>query len=196
MVNFPLPAEKDIPSHQNKPKKQLWFWGCVGCLILICVTLSLVSALLYTSKEPYYPLKAKISVPPTVIQGEQFDLVVAITNTTKESIFLERVYFSDTPFYSPNVLSGVHIISVEPVDKSFYVDGQINKGYYIDGDIFAYEYFQVINSNETLTVIIHMQAKNAGSYQIYCAGYTTNENNPFQDKTLFEIDVTKIEISP
>lgn len=177
-----------MASQENKPKKKVWLWWLGGCGLLACIAvLSIIALFLfYPSEESSFPLDGSVSFPSTVKKGEDFDFVITLSNSTTETFFIKHIVLHYY-FNSPSLLDGARIISVEP--------DMASEPFMSENDM-QFSYFQEITPGETLTVVIHMQAENTGTYYNNVGVYAKDPSKPdpayiqaFHTST-FEIEIT------
>jgi hypothetical protein len=186
MANSNAQVEQEIVFHENKPKKKLWLWGCGGGMALVCVVLGIVLVLFFYLSNQSYPLDGEVSIPPMVKQGDMFDFVITLTNSTTEPIFIKHIVLSDY-LGAPTILNGARIVSIEP-EMFFEV---------YDTNSFQYSYFREIKPGETQTVTFHMQADSSG---IFYEDVSVYAKDPLLSDPAFKIayqsDSVEIEIAP
>jgi len=150
----------------GKSNRNLWFLGCGGGLILLCVILGAVGYYLFTPSND--PLEGNLSFPNTVKTGDNFDFVVTLTNSTQNTIFIKHIVFFhllDAPFLP----DGVKVIGVEPEMTSDLLNSK--------GDL-EYAYFREIKPGETQTVVFHLQAEKPATYAIDVGVYAKHPSRP------------------
>jgi len=180
MINLNPQSEQEVAFYENKPKKNLWLWGCGGGIILVCVVLGIVFGFLFfTSTQPDL-LDGNYSIPPTVKQGDKFDFVITMTNSTTQTVFIKHIVISDS--IGDYFLNGASVVSTEPeMDVDIY-----------DVNAFQYSYLRAIDPGETQTVTYHMRAKNEGVFTADVSAYT---DNPLESNG-FYLYAVKLEITP
>lgn len=162
-------TEQNIVLQEDKQKKKkIWLWWLGGCgLLACCITIGIITYFLFSSSNESYPLEGEVSIPFTVKQGDNFDLVVTLTNSKAESFYIKHLTLQNY-IGLPSLLDAVSVIGVEPNMESEP----------IYGNEVQYPYFQEIKSGETLTVIFHMRAENAGTYYIDVGVFARHPSRP------------------
>ena len=166
MINSDFQTESNI-TQPKKSNRKLWFLGCGGALILLCVILGAIGYY-FLNTPSNDPLVGELSFPATVKKGDNFDFVLTLTNSTQNSLFLKHIVFFhllDAPF----LLDGVKVISVEPEMTSDLLNSK--------GDL-EYAYFREIKPGETQTVIFHLQAEKPTTYAINVGIYAKHPSRP------------------
>jgi len=170
----------------EKPNRRLWIWACSGCVVLLCLVLGVGGFILFSASDESYPLQGEVSFPPAVQKGNYFDLVLTLTNSKPESVFIKHFTLQNYVGL-PSLLDATTIIGVEPDMLSEP----------IVGNELQYPYFQEIKSGETLTVTFHMRAEKTGTYYIDVAVYARHPSLPDPDFiTAFWFGPGEIEITP
>lgn len=90
MANIELTAEQGMVIQGEKPKRRLWLWACGGGTLIICVVLGIIAFILYSLSNESYPLHGEVSFPSTVKKGDDFDLVITLTNPTADPVFINH----------------------------------------------------------------------------------------------------------
>lgn len=183
-----MQMQQKMASQENKPQKKVWLWWLSGCGLFACIVALgiIVLFLFYPSEEPSFPLDGKVTYPLTVKRGEQFDLIITLTNPTTNPIFIKHIALQ-TMLGVPSFLDGAKVIGIEPnMDSERFAKNDVQ-----------YAYFQDIQPAETLTFVFHMQAETVGSYiqnvGVYAKHPSLDEPN-FQ--VAFHITGLEIEIMP
>ena len=188
MNNSNLQMGQDIVVQEDKPKKKVWLWWLAGCGLLACIALGIIGFFLfYPSGEESYPLDGKVSFPSTIKKGDSFDFVVTLTNSTEEPIFIKHIVLHNF-LTAPSIFDGARLISVEPEMDSEPLGSR---------DDLQFAYFQEIKPGETITVIFHMQAENAGTYYENVGVYAKDPSKP--DPAFiaaFQYATAQIEVTP
>lgn len=152
-TNLTSQYEQGKIPRKTTSNKTLWLSGCLGSIIFVCLLLGAAAGyILYEANQPFL-LDGKVSLPSTVKQGDKFDFVITLTNSTTESVFIKHIVLSDS-LGAPTILNGAPIVSVEP-------DMDVEAIY---TNSFQYSYFREIKPGETQVVIFHMQAENTGVF--------------------------------
>jgi len=140
---------------EDKPKKKkIWLWWLGGCGLLACIAIGIIAYLLFSSSNESYPLNGKVSFPSTVKNGDDFDFIITLTNSTTKPIFIKHIVLHQD-LNAPYLLDGATVTSVEPpMDSEPFATGN---------DV-QYLYFREIRPGETQTVTFHLRAKSTGIY--------------------------------
>jgi len=187
MNNLDLQTEQGMTVQESKPNRKLWIWGCGVGLILVCLLISGVVGYIYfaANKSPVQ-LEGTISIPPEAKQGNEFDIVFTLTNSTAEPVFIKHIVFFrilDSPF----ILEGASVTSTEPEMEAEPLNARDVK----------YSYFREINPGETQTVIFHMRAENTGKYYENIGVYAKDPSRPDPAFiSVFHLTGVEIEITP
>lgn len=184
MINSNFQATSDGRQPEKSNKKR-WLLGCGTGVILLCAILGVVGFYLFTPSKD--PLEGNLSFPTTVKTDDKFDLVLTLTNSTQNPIFIKHIVFFhllDAPF----LLDGVKMIKVEPEMTSDTLNSR--------GDL-EYAYFREIKPGETQTVIFHLQAEKPTTYAINIGVYAKHPTRPDPAYiTAFHSTGVEIEIMP
>ena len=186
ITNSPAQIGQEMIPQRNTSSRNLWISGCLGSIMFVCLIFGAVGGyILYESTRPY-PLDGKVSVPTTVKQGDEFDFVITLTNSTTEPIFIKHIVLSDS-LGAPTLWSGASIVRIEPdmVVEAIYTNS------------FQYSYFREIQPGETQTVIFHMRAENTGVYYEDVGVYA---RDPLHSEPVFinafQFTAAQVEIKP
>ncbi|HXQ33952.1 MAG TPA: hypothetical protein VN843_08075 [Anaerolineales bacterium] len=186
MASLDPQTEQGIVIPQTKSKRKLWLWGCGGSMLLFCLLVGgVLGYVMYQSSRPFQ-LDGKITLPPTIQQGDDFDFVITLTNSTTEPVFIKHIVFFrvlDAPF----LLEGATVSSIEPNMESEPLNAR---------DV-QYAYFREIMPGETQAVIFHMQAEKSGLYYENIGVYAKDPSRPEPAfLQAFHLTGVEIEISP
>jgi hypothetical protein len=155
MAAINLPTEQGPVIQDDKPNGRPWLWACGGCTVLVCVVLGVIAFVLFSSSNESYPLEGKVSFPSFAKKGDNFDLVLTLTNPGAESVFIKHFTLQNYVGL-PSLLDAVQVVSVEPsMESEPLFEKEVQ-----------FPYFQEIKPGETLTVIFHMLAEKTGTYYI------------------------------
>lgn len=168
MTNLDLQTEQGMSVQESKPKRKFWLWGCTAGFTLVCLLIGgVVGNVYFAANKPPFQLDGTISILPEAKQGDEFDIVFTLANSTTESVFIKHIVFFrilDSPF----LLDGTSVISIEPEMKSEPLNVRDVK----------YSYFREIKSGETQTVTFHMRAESAGIYYENIGVYAKDPFHP------------------
>jgi hypothetical protein len=167
MDNFDIPAGQGMAIQEQKPNRRLWIWACSGCLLLLCLVLGVGGFILFSGTDESYPLQGEVAFPPAVQKGDDFYLVLTLSNAQTESVFIK--HFTLQKYVGlPSLLDAATIISVEPhMESEPIAEKELQ-----------YAYFQEIKPGETVTVTFHMQAEKIGTYYIDVGVYARHPSLP------------------
>ena len=156
--------------------------------MLACVGLGVLAFFLFfLSGEDADPLLGNVSLPSTVRKGENFDFAVTLTNPTAEPIFIKHVVLHNF-LTAPSLFDGASLIGVEPnmAPESLEVRDDVQ-----------FAYFQEIKPGETITVVFHMRAENAGTYYENVGVYARDPARPDPAYIIaFHYATAQIEVMP
>lgn len=148
--------------------------------------MGVIAYFLFSPSDESFPLDGNVSVPATVKLGDKFEIVINLTNSTAESIFIKHVELSNF-LDAPTILNGAKLLSVEP-------EMDFEQTY---ANTFQYSYFREIKPGETQTVIFYMQAESTGTYYENVGVYA---KHPLLGEpaflVAFHINAIEIEITP
>ena len=167
MANFDIRGGQNMAIQDEKPNRRLWIWACGGCVVLLCLGLGVGGFILFSASDESYPLQGEVSFPPAIQKGDDFDLVLTLTNSKPESVFIKHFALQNYVGL-PSLLDATTIIGVEPEMVSEPI---------VENEL-QYLYFQEIKSGETLTVTFHMHAETAGTYYIDVSVYARHPSLP------------------
>ena len=156
-------------------------FACIAILGIIAFFL------FYPSEEPSYPLDGKVSFPSSVKNGDNFDFVVTLTNSTEEPIFIKHIVLHNF-LTAPSIFDGSRLLSVEPNMDSESLGSR---------DDLQFAYFQEIKPGETITFNFHLQAENIGTYYEDVGVYAKDPSKP--DPAFiaaFQYSTAQIEVTP
>jgi hypothetical protein len=178
-------GQKDI-SDKGKPKKKRWLWWLGGFLALICLLIS-VSIVLLVKIAGQPLINAEYSIPPTIHQGDEFDLIITMENTTSEAIVISHFVLDE--FIGPSILDGSVVVYTEPEMK---IDETAR-----DENYLRYSYFRTISPGETQIVKFHLRAQTVGTFGGPITAYADSPNSLFGlYPPAIIIDPVTITISP
>ncbi len=144
----------------------------IGCVIAIFVGLCLCFALAassfgllaYLGGEPE-GLSVQFDLPYNVHVGDEFDLVLSISNTSEQPIHVTDIDLDVA--LSASILDGAVVISTDP---------PMQRDYSVPG-IKMFKYDSTIQSGDTMTVRFHLQAHTPGEFSgpilIYVGNHAT-----------------------
>jgi hypothetical protein len=162
-------ANQGMAYQQTKPKRRLWLWGLGGCGLLACAGLGVLAFFLFIlPADDSEPLVGNVSFPATVRKGDHFDLAVTLTNPTAEPIFIKHVVLHNF-LTTPSFFDGASLLGVEPNMPAESLEVR---------DDVQFPYFQQIKPGETITVVFHMRAENAGTFYEDVAVYARDPVRP------------------
>jgi hypothetical protein len=141
-----------LPSTPAKNGSNWWKW-LLGILV-ICVCfgcVGTVGALYYFGQEPD-TLAIDYSMPPVVHNGENFDLVIKMTNTGSAPFTIEDIDLDE--LMGGSILDGAMVIGTEP---------EMKRDYSVSG-IKSFTYNQTLQPGETKQAIFHLQATTVGEF--------------------------------
>lgn len=167
MADFDIPTEHSMAIQEEKPKTRLWLWACSGCAVLICLVLGVVGIVFLSPAPESYPLHGEVAFPPAVQNGDDFYLVLTLSNLKTDPVFIKHVALQNYVGLA-SLLDAVTILSVEPPMKSEPI---------VENEL-QYLYFQDIQPGETLTVTFHMRAETPGTYYIDVSVYARHPALP------------------
>jgi hypothetical protein len=164
-------AEDEVAIQESQSKRKLWLWGCSGCMTFLLIVFCLLAGVLYPIFGPP-PLNSDISIPSQVKQGDEFDILITLTNHTSKSVFIKDFAFQ-TFGDAPLLLDGGSVIGTNPEMKSEPLN---------ETDM-LFHYFRDIRPGETQTFAFHMKANNLGMYAGDIAVYA---KHPFLGAPFFQ----------
>jgi hypothetical protein len=153
----------------DKPvnKNSWWKWALgilAACLCLGC--LGTVGVLFYFAQEPEN-LSIDYSMPSLVNRGENFDLVIRLTNTDNRPLKIENIDLDE--ILGGSILDGAIVLGTEPtMERDYSVTG-----------IKSFAYNQTIQPSETKQAIFHLQAIQAGEFGGSIGVYVGNNAKRF-----------------
>jgi hypothetical protein len=143
-----------------------WLLGILAvCFCLGCV--STVGVLYYFGREPEN-LSIDYSLPPVVRNGENFDLVISVTNTGSTPFTINDIDLDEV--LGGSILDGAMVISTEP---------EMARDYSVSG-IKTFTYNQTLQPGETKQAIFHLQATTVGEFGGSIGVYIGNNAKRFE----------------
>lgn len=121
-------------------------------------------------------------MPTSVQLGDEFDLVITMTNQKAEPVYIWHIVLDE--IVRASILDGTTVISTNPtmdIDP-IYSPQKV-----------AYSYFRTITPGETQMVVFHLGAEIARTYGGTASAYAST--NPFTPFAFF-IDPVTISIAP
>jgi hypothetical protein len=134
----------------NRPPWWVWVLGAiVVCICLGCA--GTIGGLVYLGREPEN-FSVDYSMPPIVKKGENFDLVLTLTNSGAEPITVTDIDLDE--ILGDSILDGAIALETDPpLERDYSVDG-----------IKTFQYNQTLQAGETKQVIFHLQATTVGEF--------------------------------
>jgi hypothetical protein len=145
------------PSDAKAPTTQTYLkWGClavVGLGICVCLFVFLGGAGLIAKfgGEPE-GLSAEYTMPGLVQKGENFELVINLTNMSDAELFVTDIDLDEA--FDSSILDGAVVLSTDP---------PMQKDYSLSG-IKTFYYNRALGPGETHTVRFTLQAVNPGEF--------------------------------
>lgn len=129
-----------------------WIWilaAVVICCLLSCA--GVVGFVLYFGRAPEN-FTAEYSMPSVVTRGEEFDLVISMTNTGTEPIQVGDIDLDES--FGGSILDGSIVLSTEP---------DMERDYSLSG-IKTFKYDRLLRPGASQTVVFHLQATTPGEF--------------------------------
>jgi hypothetical protein len=142
------------PYSTGKPanSSNWWKWALGAVTVCICIgCVGIVGFVLYFGQEPE-GLSLDYSIPSVVGNGENFDLIITITNSSSNPVTVSDIYLDEALVGS--ILDGSIVLETEP---------PMERDYSIEG-IKYFNYNQLINPGETKSIVFHLQAIAMGEF--------------------------------
>ena len=137
---------------KNKNGVKWWVWLIVATLACVClVCAGIVGFVMYFGQEPE-GLSLDYTIPSVVRNGENFDLIITITNSSSNPVTVSGIYLDEALVGS--ILDGSIVLETEP---------PMERDYSIEG-IKYFNYNQIINPGETKSIVFHLQAIAIGEF--------------------------------
>jgi hypothetical protein len=137
---------------QPANKSSWWKWALgilAACICLGCV--GTVGVVVYFAQEPEN-LSIDYSMPSLVSKGENFDLVIRLTNIGNQPISIDDIDLDET--LGGSILDGAIVLGTEPdMERDYSVNG-----------IKSFAYNQTVQPGETKQVTFHLQATQVGEF--------------------------------
>jgi hypothetical protein len=134
----------------TKPKWWIWVAAVVG--ICCCITVAgLIGVFAYFGREPE-ALSLEYDIPGVVQKGENFELVLTLTNTGTENLTISSIDLDEA--FGGSILDGSTVLDTEPA---------MEKDYSLEG-IKTFNYGKPIQPGETKTLTFHLQATEVGEF--------------------------------
>lgn len=129
-----------------------WVWALVIVGVCCCLTvLGTVGVLAYFGREPEN-VTVEYDMPPVVTKGENFDLVLTVTNNGNETITVNDVDLDEA--FGGSILDGSIVMDTEPT---------MERDYSLEG-IKTFAYNRPIEPGQSATIIFHLQATTLGEF--------------------------------
>jgi hypothetical protein len=141
-----------MTSTPTKNSSNWWKW-LLGILV-VCICLGCagtVGVLYYFGREPE-TLSIDYSMPSVVRNGENFDLVITMTNTGSTSFTVNDIDLDE--LMGGSILDGAMVIGTEP---------EMKRDYSVSG-IKTFTYNQVLEPGQTKQAVFHLQAMIVGEF--------------------------------
>jgi hypothetical protein len=125
--------------------------GVLAVLTICACALTTVGVFAYYGREPE-TLTVEYSIPYTVTRGEEFELVLTLTNTGNEAVYVGDIDLDEA--FGGSILDGAITISTDPyMDRDFSTSG-----------IKTFKYDRSIPAGTSAQVTFRMQAVAVGEY--------------------------------
>ncbi|MEW6403094.1 MAG: hypothetical protein AB1649_14945 [Chloroflexota bacterium] len=140
------------PISETKSGPRWWVWVIVVILACCCLTCAgLIAFVAYFSREPE-GISVDYSMPSVVHVGENFDLVLTITNASSQSVTVNDIDLDE--YLGGSILDGAVVLETEPA---------MPRDYSLEG-VKTFSYNRAIEPGETAQVVFHLQATVAGEF--------------------------------
>jgi hypothetical protein len=129
-----------------------WKWLLGILAICICLGCAGTFGLFYYYGQEPENLTIDYSMPAVVRKGENFDLVITMTNTGSTALIVDDIDLDEV--MGGSILDGAMVLSTEP---------EMERDYSISG-IKTFLYKQTLQPGETRQAIFHLQATTVGEF--------------------------------
>ena len=145
------PAD-NFSMQRNSSGPKWWLWIAIGIGICCCLSIAgTVGLLAYFGQTPEN-LSIQYEMPTVVNNGQEFDLVLEVTNTGSESVMVNDIDLDEA--FGGSILDGCVVLETEPyLERDYSVPGF--KTFY---------YNQPIGPGETKVITFHLQATTVGEF--------------------------------
>ena len=144
-------AQVDHPRPQAR-RSNLFACGILLLLpISFCVILGIggTAFIAYYAREPEF-LDLEYSIPFSVNRGDEFDLVISLTNRGESDLFIGDIDLDQS--FAGSILDGAVAVSTEPpMERDFSIPG-----------IKSFEFNRPLAAGETQDVVFHLKAVTEG----------------------------------
>jgi hypothetical protein len=150
-MNLPIGDQSGMPRQDGRGARG-WVWVLVAvfsCCGLLCA--AAVGFVWYFGRNPAN-FTAEYSIPSIVNRGDEFELVIRMTNTGTEPVTVNDIDLDQA--FGGSILDGALVLSTEP---------EMERDYSLSG-IKTFRYNRPIPPGETHTVVFHLQASAAGEF--------------------------------
>ncbi len=141
-----------LASRPTSNSSNWWKW-LLG-ILAVCICLSCagtIGVLYYFGQEPEN-LSIDYSMPSIVRKGENFDLVITMTNTGSTPFTVDDIDLDE--IMDDSILDGAIVLTTEP---------EMERDYSVSG-IKTFIYKQTIQPGETKQAVFHLQATTVGEF--------------------------------
>jgi hypothetical protein len=142
------------PYSTSKPasSSNWWKWAIGALTICICLGCAgTIGFFLYFGQE-VENFSIDYSMPAVVRKGENFDLILTLTNTGNTAFTVGDIDLDEV--MSGSILDGAIVLETEPA---------MERDYSLSG-VKSFHYDQTLQPNETKEVVFHLQAVTAGEF--------------------------------
>lgn len=147
--NFAYPQIIDA---EKKNGVKWWVWLIVAILACVCLACAgTFGFFAYFAREPE-GLSVDYSMPSVVQNGENFDLVITITNSGSAPLAVSDIDLDEA--FDGSILDGSLVLETDP---------PMERDYSLEG-IKTFVYNQSIAPGETKNVTFHLQATTVGEF--------------------------------
>jgi hypothetical protein len=137
-------------NESRRPK--WWIWVAVVIVACCCLTcVGLIGFIAYFGREPEN-LSVDYQVPSVVSKGENFDLMIMVTNSGTESLTITSLDLDQA--FGGSILDGCIVLETDPF---------MERDYSLEG-IKVFNYGKPIAAGQTQTFTFHLQATTVGEF--------------------------------
>lgn len=145
---------------ESAPKgNRFWRYAAIGCGVLAILSAcgclifgaGSVGLLTYFGREPEN-LSVEYSLPYSVMRGEEFELLLTLSNTGDSEFIVNDIDLDEA--FSDSILDGAVVLGTDP---------PMEKDYSISG-IKTFQYNRAIPAGETRLVTFRLQAVTSGQF--------------------------------
>jgi hypothetical protein len=137
---------------EKKNRVNWWVWLVVASLVCVCLAgAGIVGFVMYFGQEPE-GLSLEYTIPSVVSNGENFELILTITNSNSNPVTVSGIYLDNA--LADSLLDGSIVLETEP---------PMERDYSIES-IKIFNYNQSINPGETISIVFHLQAITIGEF--------------------------------